>query len=780
LNATTRAVGYALATATELAKAGYKVVPIPKGFKYPKGFGRWQDIATNDPDTIRKWFATTDHGVGLAMGQQPNGKHLFAIDIDGEAGMDRLIELLGEYGGQDTFLNTANQNTGNNGAHFIFEAPVEVRNSAKHFADHIDIRGEGGQIVVGPTVHPNGNPYVWNKLLANHPPLRAPGWVMDRITEMQAQTTPNTEYPPVDKPNFPVHISSDSSTPPFEWFNLHSQYDMHAALVRLGWQPGNRRGTQEQMIRPGKNGTEGTSATYHHDVGLLNIYSTSVDAIYEQIGLRRSGCVTLKKADVWMVENGVTDRSQASSLIRAQMPKGAEEVSIESLVGPGPAVGGGTDGAQGVPVVGPPPVRDGSDLNLPDEFWEQREWLSAVRQAAHHRLISADAVLGALITRFATVIPPQYRIPAIVGAHSTFDHISVLVGKSGAGKSAAMAVARELYMGPQQRKDIVWDIPVPSGEGLVSKYFELTEEVEDGKKRMVNKKTKNAVHFSIDEAMSLVNAGKGRQGTTIGSVLCTAWSGGDPGQSNASTDRDRQGLKPFTFRMSGLAGVQMSLGHHLLDDEWVRQGLSGRLVFFAGEDGAIPDPDSGTIPEFPAPLDLPVPPSVTLELMYDAQIVSEVRRAHFLRTTGQVTEDAVDGHQRLIRLKLSGIMALIEGRTHVDPTDWELAGAIISSSRRIRSVMLEHRRIEQRDAGHSRAIALAEQDMVATDYRERKLVARLSDTIVRKVADDDGISIGKLKRKTTSSDTRHRFDPALEQAVERGALRVDGEHVWIA
>jgi hypothetical protein len=734
---TTGVEGCALAAALELAEAGYKLVPIPRGFKYPKGFGRWQEIATNDADTITGWLDGNDHGIGLAMGEQPNGKHLFAVDVDGDEGMDVLIGLLGEHGGQDTFLNTANQNTGNNGAHFIFEAPFEVRNSAKRFADHIDVRGEGGQIVVGPSIHPNGNPYVWNRLLANHPPLAAPGWVMDRIAEMCAED-PQPTLAPV-----PAKRNVESDVPPLEWFNTMSAYSVLGGLQRLGWQLGRRRGDEQQLVRPGKDGREGTSATFHCESGLLNIYSTSVDPLYEQVGLRRQGCITLKPVDVWMVENGITDRSRASSEIRKMMPQVPRETSIASLVAHRPPAEGGTAGDRepGSTVPG------GTGLNLSDEFWEQREWLRAVRQAAHNRLISADAVLGALITRFATVIPPQYRIPPIVGAHSTFDHISVIVGQSGAGKSAAMAVARELYLGPQQRKDIVWDIPVPSGEGLVSKYFELVTEERDGKKVLVNTKTKTAVHFSIDEAMSLVSAGKGRTGATIGSVLCTAWSGGDPGQSNASGDRDRQGMKPFTFRMAGLAGVQMALGHHLLDETWVNQGLSGRLVFFAGEDPCVPDPHTDDIPDFPDRLDFEVPPTLNIELTYDAQIVSEVRKAHWLRTTGQVIEDAVDGHQRLIRLKLSGIMALMDGRTHVSASDWELAEQIQSSSRRIRSVMMEHRRQQDRDEGHRRAEAQGYYQEVAAEAAREQRVERCKKAIVRALAKHGPMDRAGVKNK---------------------------------
>jgi hypothetical protein len=80
------------------AAAGIRVLPIKPGQKRPP-MNSWQHAATIDPKTIHNWWngLYKDNGVGLAMGEQPDGRHLFALDIDehdpAASGSDTLAEL---------------------------------------------------------------------------------------------------------------------------------------------------------------------------------------------------------------------------------------------------------------------------------------------------------------------------------------------------------------------------------------------------------------------------------------------------------------------------------------------------------------------------------------------------------------------------------------------------------------------------------------------------------------------------------------------------------------
>ena len=550
----------------------------------------------------------------------------------------------------------------------------------------------------------------------------------------------------------------DEGESPFDWLNR--TFDSFACLLRLGWTKGHERGDEVQFTRPGKDPRHGTSATWHQGTGAVNIYSTALDPIYTAIGLAGRGCVTLKPADLWMVENGVTDRSTASRMIRQMMPQGAGAAAIQ----PPPHT-----------VQGAEAVETTAGLNLPDEFWTRRGWLAQIRQACDSRGASADAVLGCVIARYATTIPPQYRIPAIIQTESTFDHISILAAESAGGKSGAMGLAKRLFPGPQERKDIVWGWPVSSGEGLVSAFFEMVEKEVNGKKTMVNAKTKTAVYFSVDESLGLIEVA-GRSGATIGSVLCTAWSGGNPGQGNASADRKRVGMDEGTYRMAGVAGIQMSLGHRFMEDVFVQQGLSGRLVFFAAEDPGIVHPDDR--PEWPGPLDLPVHPTMPVEMSYAPEIERQIRLDNWSKMTKRTIIAPIDGHLNLVRLKLAGIFALMDGRTAVTVDDWELTEILLRSHIAIRNQMLATKRQHQYEKTVTAATAQAAFEDVKEAARERQAVASLRDTILRRIP-EEGITRSPLRKLTTNTRTKHRFDTALIKAMDDGKLELRGDRYFL-
>ena len=77
----------------------------------------------------------------------------------------------------------------------------------------------------------------------------------------------------------------------------------------------------------------------------------------------------------------------------------------------------------------------GAGLNLPAEFWDARPVLAHIRQAAHSRLLSPDAVLAAVLARVAAATPPLWKLPAVVGGTSTVSTYVALVGPPGTGKA---------------------------------------------------------------------------------------------------------------------------------------------------------------------------------------------------------------------------------------------------------------------------------------------------------------------------------------------------------
>jgi len=118
---------------------------------------RWQteplDSARLDA-TLRERF---ELNIGWRMGKQPNGWRLVCVDVDG--GRDLLAPLVAKWGELPPTLSA----TSGRGLHLIFrlsaEAP-DIRNR-RGVAPNVDIRGEGGQIVIAPSRHASGRVYRW-------------------------------------------------------------------------------------------------------------------------------------------------------------------------------------------------------------------------------------------------------------------------------------------------------------------------------------------------------------------------------------------------------------------------------------------------------------------------------------------------------------------------------------------------------------------------------------------------------------------------------------------
>jgi hypothetical protein len=147
-----------LDAALAYAQRGLRVIPIAPGEKYPSGIEAWQTKATTDPDTITTWYTNTyrDWGVGIATGKITNS-YLFVLDIDDREqhrGSDTLADLEAEHG---ELPPTVTVHTPSGGRHLYFRTSINVRNDAgKRLGPGLDIRGEGGQVLAPPTLHPNG------------------------------------------------------------------------------------------------------------------------------------------------------------------------------------------------------------------------------------------------------------------------------------------------------------------------------------------------------------------------------------------------------------------------------------------------------------------------------------------------------------------------------------------------------------------------------------------------------------------------------------------------
>ena len=732
------------------------------GSKAPRGDGWGRDELPErlDRATTLEMFRPNDTGMGIITGIDLTELFEFEGRFVADDGWDEFISACNDRGLGDV-LERIRQGyelaSPSGGIHLLFRtegpaAPNTVlagRDVDGTIRPLIETRGDRGFAILAGSngsIHPDGGS--WRILRGK--PGRLAVITCEERDALYALAREFDEAP--EKPRYVAELHKPGSGIGLEtgsdYGELHDQIDPRELLVEAGWTfVRAQRSGSELWRRPGKDW--GNSGELWPD-GHFSVYTSTLPQAWREAlgGKEQLSPVGLLAA----VRHGGDFRAAASATRRS--------MTVSST--PPVADTGGSDG--------------GGGLNLPDEFWAQRPFLEHIRTAAWSRGASADAILGTLLARYACVVPTQFHIPPIVMARSTFDHLTCLASDSAGGKSGAMSIAGELFPEPT-RKDLVWNCPNPTGEGLIAAFYEWVVEDNGGRKERNFKKTKTAVMFSSDEGMALVQASK-RDSSTISSVLCTAWSGGNPGSTAASADRNRPDLKPGTFRISGVTAIQYDLGYHLLTEELARQGFSGRVTFFAATDPKLPRPEEQ--PEFPGPLTLPVHPTTQRDLEYPAEVVAEIREAHWRKQTGQTIELPIDGHLRLSRLKISGLLAMMDGRLAVDMVDWDLAGTIIETSTRIR------RHMQELEAGH-RAVAAAGKAKAEAGHRimvgeeldraARQRLTKMAATQARHVEEAGGrISRGELRKKLKSS-MRDQFDEILDLNIELGVLTEDGDEI---
>jgi hypothetical protein len=286
-----------LAAALDYARRGLRVLPILPGAKRPP-MAAWQDAATTDPDTITSWFTGPyrGHGVGIATGPASG---IWALDVDDYAAY-RALEAA-----NTPLPDTLTNLTGSGGMHFLFRYPTDgrtIRNSAStRLGPGLDVRGDGGQIVAPPTVHPNGKRYEWDAG-QGETIIDAPDWLLELVCDPP---------PAPARISLPDHRLDDHVRPG----DALDQVDWADLLEADGWQLSHtdQRTGERHWTRPGKTTRDGTSATTGYTPNdNLKVFTSSM----QHAGLQPEETYT--KLGYWAATRHHGDHQAAAADLRAR------------------------------------------------------------------------------------------------------------------------------------------------------------------------------------------------------------------------------------------------------------------------------------------------------------------------------------------------------------------------------------------------------------------------------------------------------------------------------
>jgi hypothetical protein len=167
-----------LATVLDYIKKGIPVFPCNPSDKTPLTPRGFKD-ATTDEQRVRAWWTRRpDAMIGMPAGTRTN---TFVLDVDldpaeGINGPKTLAELTAKHG---PLPSTLTSNTPRGGTQFFFLLNgADIRCSTSRVGPDLDIRGEGGYVVLPPSVRADGTPYRW--LDENASPVEAPAWLIEK------------------------------------------------------------------------------------------------------------------------------------------------------------------------------------------------------------------------------------------------------------------------------------------------------------------------------------------------------------------------------------------------------------------------------------------------------------------------------------------------------------------------------------------------------------------------------------------------------------------------
>lgn len=442
------------------------------------------------------------------------------------------------------------------------------------------------------------------------------------------------------------------------------------------------------------------------------------------------------------------------------------------------------------------PSADG-DIRLPDEFWQARPFLTHVHTAARSFRAHPDAVLGAFLTRVASMVPHGLKFDSFgngAEAKGSTNLFCCLIAASGKGKTTAAAVAEDLIVIPAPLSDggkPDWEkyrcgVGIGSGEGLIEAYMGTidreTGQIHDKGPRKgdpvtekVRAQTRHHAFVDIDEGGTLNQLMKGRTGSTLGGTIRSAWVGRALGQANAAAETTRH-LDGGRYALGMLVGYQVSTAAVLLAD--ADAGTPQRFLWFGAQDRTWRK--GMARPPWPGPWKLP-DWAHSAVITFHPDIVQELDDYSVEKLSDERVVSELDSHEPLMWCKVAALFALIDGRYSVSLEDWQLSRTLYATSAAVRTALeVELRR--QRDAERAERHA----EMAQADRARKQAstsVVRVARLIARKAAEfleansGEGLHWPKVTKSLAGRD-RPIADEARDHAEAQGWIVVEGNTIY--
>lgn len=543
------------------------------------------------------------------------------------------------------------------------------------------------------------------------------------------------------------------------------RHDLGSLLEDDGWTFAYEHQGRRHYARPGKSPRDGVSGNVYSDQGRQVLYVFSEEA----------GLPTMRglSAGDWYAHrhHGGDLRETARALRQAGY--GTPPTTYPVSTGSVSQAAGVSTAPAGLPV----PLR----TVVEGTIWNEREVFARVRQAARARMVGPWAVLGSLMAQVVCRIGPHVVLPAIIGGVGSLNLFVGLVGKSGAGKDAAMAVAEELLDAPR----LAPKHELGTGQGIDASY---TMQTKEGPVQF-----NDTVLWELSEIDTLAAHGK-MSGSTLMPTVRKLYTGKQLGAQYADQFK-RRPVPQHGYRAAIVAGIQPERSDVLLNDAETAGGTPQRWLWLPTDDPEGKKRGRLVAPRMAVPVrwqdyevwaaqgeqgsdPVRLQERTTMEVCAEAeQVILQAREEALGQTEEVAASAALDGHALFTRLKVAAVLALMEQRNRLEVTadDWRIAGMIMSVSDATRAECRRALRDANSKQSRIRGMGDAEREVAKTetveDLADQK-IAKVKERIVAKLQEvGDWMKVRDL-RAFLGRDRGH-LQAAMDELTTDGLLTTE-------
>ncbi|NVN51688.1 bifunctional DNA primase/polymerase [Mycolicibacterium hippocampi] len=447
----------------------------------------------------------------------------------------------------------------------------------------------------------------------------------------------------------------------------------------------------------------------------------------------------------------------------------------------------------------------GSAVTYPPEFWESRESLRHIRDAALSQRAAPDAALVCVMARLSSRIPPGVRVDTGIMQSLPLNLFAALVSRTGKGKTSAVSGSTVIAsfelgwpMDPNDaakdnddRSPVRWalgdDFPkegkVRTGEGIAEMYYGKVQQTNPvtGKPIKARARVRTNALMTTDEGAGLVKHILDSK-STVGETMREAWSGSAIGQSNADEEKYRF-VPAGTYALGMIVGFHLTSMADLLTAEQLELDTPQRfLCAWSRPDHRVATAEHMTALIDPGPLRIAVP-SVGLRLCDTLRGRIDAEHMNgWLADDDDDADDSIQSQRVAMVARIAALLAVLDGRSETDETDrlivteddWQLAETMYDTSCAITRLAQADRRSRQakvKSAVRAADLARSIEDDEARATPEGRAAARIVAYLIERGPGPHRWTGKKGIRAKFNSEQTADADAGLAQLVATGRVR---------